>query len=157
MCPRVLATAAVFVALGACGCGVAYQDGRSAAAAISLRSAWKVTGDMRSVGYAIDQDVTTAAISSSADNKGMLTIDLGKPCLFNMVVIDHGGREKGFARRVAVLTSIDGEIFTHHYAGPGTRKVTILWLGAPTLARYVRLQTLVGGDEPWSVAEVHLQ
>jgi hypothetical protein len=112
---------------------------------------------MQSVALAIDQNVATAAVSSAPDGKGTITIDLSKPCLFNMVVIEHGGNEMGFARRVAVLTSLDGEIFTQRYAGLGTRRVTVLYLGAPVLARFVRLRALVAGDQAWSVAEVYLQ
>ncbi len=140
------------------GCaGNIYDEGRAEAAAISLRRTWKVTGDMQSVASAIDQNIGTAAVSSTSDGKGTITIDLSKPCLFNMVVIEHGNNEMGFARRVAVLTSLDGEIFTQRYAGLGTRRVTILYMGAPVLARFVRLRALVAGDHPWSVAEVYLQ
>ncbi len=154
---RWIATLLAGSALAACGCADPYQDGRSPAASISRRAVWRAGGDVRSPQYAVDGDPATAAVSSAADHTGMLTIDLGKPCLFNMVVIEHGHDEHGFAGRVAVLTSLDGQIFTHRYAAAGTRKVTTLWLGEAVLARYVRLQVLVGGNRPWSVAEVHLQ
>ena len=138
------------------GCGNGYDNGRSEAAIITPRRTWRASGDMRTVQAAIDQDLATAAVSAESGGRGTITIDLGKPCLFNMIFIEHGPNEMGFARRVAVLTSMDGEVFTQRYAGPGTRRVTALYLGAPVLARYVRLRAVVAGDRPWSVAEVFL-
>jgi hypothetical protein len=142
----------------AAGCGSPiYQEGRSQASAISPRTAWQASGDMRSLQAAIDGDISTAATSASPDGGGAITIDLGKPCVFNMVVIEHGTNEFAFARRVAMLTSLDGIAFTQRYSALGTRRVTILCPAAPILARYVRLYATVPGDLPWSVAEVYLQ
>jgi hypothetical protein len=149
------------IALAGCaagmGCAGEYGGGHSEAAVISPRSTWRAAGDLQSVASAIDQNPGTAAVSTAPDGRGTITIDLGKPCLFNMVVIEHGSNEMGFARRVAVLTSMDGEIFTQRYAGVGTRRVTILYMGTPVLARFVRLRAIVAGEQPWSVAEVFLQ
>jgi hypothetical protein len=140
------------------GCsGPIYQDGRAEAAVITLRPTWQASGDLQSPGAAIDGNIATAAVSTDASGRGTLTLDLSKPCLFNTVIIEHGPDEMGFAPRVAVLTSMDGQTFTQRYVGIGTRRVTILYLGAPVLARYVRLRALTAGQRPWSVAEVYLQ
>ncbi|MCJ7544855.1 MAG: discoidin domain-containing protein [Phycisphaerae bacterium] len=142
--------------LGA-GCnGSAYQPGRAEAAAITPRNVWRVTGDLRTPPAAVDHNISTAAVSADSSGRGTITLDLSKPCLFNMVVIEHGLDEMGFAPRVAVQTSLDGQTFTQRYVGVGTRRVTILYLGGPVLARYVRLQALAAGQRPWCVAEVYL-
>ena len=73
-----------------------------------------------------------------------------------MVIIEHGADELAFAPRVAVQTSLDGAVFTQRYVGVGSRRVTILYLGGPVLARYVRLQALASGQRPWAVAEIYL-
>jgi len=59
--------------------------------------------------------------------------------------------------RVAVATSLDGEAFVERHQAPGTRRVTILSLPEPVLARYVRVRAARPGDQPWSLAEVFLQ
>jgi len=58
---------------------------------------------------------------------------------------------------VAVLTSMDGREFEYRISGPGTRRITSLLLDRPVLARYVRLQAVLPGPQPWAVAEVYLQ
>ena len=118
---------------------------------------WRASGDLRVPNITIDGNINTIAISPNSDGRGTLTIDLGKPCMFNMIVVEHGANEFGFARRVAVSTSLDGQAFTQRYTGHGTRRVTILCPATPMLARYVRLQAVVAGDQPWSVAEVYFQ
>ncbi|MFA6133107.1 MAG: discoidin domain-containing protein [Phycisphaerae bacterium] len=149
----------VLAGLSACvGCtGQIYHDGRGQASALSSRSTWRASGDLRSPALAIDGDTSTMALSPSTEGKGTLTIDLGKPCVFNTIIIEHGSNEFGFARRTAVSTSTDGVNFTQRYSAPGTRRVTILCPSTPMLARYVRIQAAVPGDQPWSVAEVFLQ
>ena len=153
----------VFFLLLACGIfcigcgGQIYNDGRSQGSVITPRSAWRAGGDLRSPPFAIDGDVNTAASSIASDGRGSLTIDLGKPCVFNMIIIDHGQNEFGYARRVAVLTSMDGQSFTQRYAAAGTRRATILCPATPIIARFVRLQAMVAGSQPWSVAEVYIQ
>lgn len=143
-------------AVGGCTSPI-YEDGRSQAAAISPRTVWQASGDMRGLQAAIDGDVGTAAVSAASDGGGSITLDLGKPCVFNMVVIEHGAGEFAFARRVALLTSLNGISFTQRYSVLGTRRVTILCPAGPILARYVRLQATVPGDLPWTVAEIYLQ
>jgi len=127
------------------------------ATAVSARTTWRVGGDLKEVKNAVDGSRVTAAVSEPAYQNAHVTIDLGKPCLFNMVVIDHGPEEMGFCRRLAVLTSLDGQNYTRRTVGPGTRRVTILSLITPILARYVRLQVVATGDRPWSVGEVYVQ
>lgn len=154
----------VFVFLAFCsacsaGClGPLYHEGpRAPAAAISARSTWVVFGDLMGPEKAIDGNFSTAAVSEVSGNNNTITIDLGKPCLFNMVVIEHGRNEFGFSRRVALLTSMDGQDFTHRHDAPGTRGVTILCVVRPILARYVRLQVIEPGRQQWTVAEIYLQ
>jgi hypothetical protein len=144
------------ILLTGCG-GPIYQEGKSPASAITPRSSWQASGDMRGAQAVLDGDIGTAAVSAAPDGGGSITIDLGKPCVFNMAVIEHGTNEWAFARRVALLTSLDGISFTQRYSALGTRRVTILCPAAPILARYVRLQAVVAGDRPWLVAEVYLQ
>jgi len=85
-----------------------------------------------------------------------LTIDLGKSCMFNMVVIDHGPGGTGYAHQVTLLVSIDGTDFQPIHVSPGTRRITTLSVITPTLARYIRLEATEPGAQPWSIAEVYL-
>ncbi|MFW6133196.1 MAG: discoidin domain-containing protein [Planctomycetota bacterium] len=126
---------------------------------LTPRSDWQATGrGFDKPALAIDDEPLTVARTSRRYGNAHLTLDLGEVCLFNMVIIDHGGTdEMGFAGRVAVLTSIDGEKFTRCAAAPGTRRITIIPIVTPILARYVRIQAVSPGGRPWSVAEVHLQ
>ena len=130
---------------------------RTAAGRVSDRAAWRAYGELKNPQGAVDGDINTAAVAAAGSRMPSLTIDLGKACCFNMVVVDHGRREHGFARRVAVLISADGRRYRQWYVGPGTRRVTIFSLVQPALARYVKLQVVERGAEPWSVAEVHFQ
>lgn len=134
-----------------------YSHGRAAeASAVSYYAAWKITGDLKDLHKAHDNSVSTAAVSPQTYANAAFTIDLGRSCLFNMVVIDHGANEYGYARRTAVMVSSDGKVFTPQYAAPGTRRVTVLsWL-TPVMARYIRIQALTPGDRTWSVAEVYV-
>jgi len=118
---------------------------------------WRAEGSLRNPQLAIDGNLSTAAVSEPLYAGAFLTIDLGKPCLFNMVVLDHGSDEHGHARKVALLTSMDGKSYTRQLVASGTRRVTTLSAITLILARYVRLQAAVPGDQPWSIAEVYLQ
>jgi len=141
------------------GCaGVSYSDGaHSPAAAVTPKRLWRAQGSLQNAHLAIDGNQATAAVAALPYNGAALTIDLAKPCLFNMIAIEHGPDEWGFARRVSVLTSLDGEVFTNRFTASGTRWISIFCLIEPTLARYIRLQAVVPGQRPWSVAEVHVQ
>lgn len=122
------------------------------------RDRWRITAgsEIRNAEKAIDDDRGTAAVSGSSYDKAYITIDLGKACVFNMVVIDHGRDEYGFCGRVGVLTSLDNQTYTPQRSEPGTRRVSILSLIRPTLARYVRIRADEQGGRPWSLAEIYL-
>jgi len=151
-----LAAAAVL-----CGCdggsSVNYNGKRSPGAALTDRKLWRASGDLRDAPKAIDGDRATAAVSGESYSTAAITIDLGRVCVFNRVIVEHGPDEHGFPRRMAVATSLDGKEFTQQTQVPGTRRVTNAVLITPVLARYVRLQVAMPGARPWSVAEVILQ
>lgn len=150
---RVIAAAALAGTLA--GCAPTYQDGRAEGSAITARRVWRASGDMQAPALAVDENPNTSAVSPDRGGRGTLTVDLGKPCLFNTVIIEHAD-EMGFAPRVGIWTSLDGQTFTQRCIGVGTRRVTILYLGTATLARYVRVEALAAGQRPWSVAEIYL-
>lgn len=134
------------------------NEGQRTTTAISPRESWRASGDLREAAKAVDGDLYSAAVSADSYDNAKLTLDLGKPCVFNTIILDHSQRYQfGFCRRVSVLISNDGHNFTQVYVGPGTRRVTYLNLITPTLARYVRLQVVVPGDKPWAIAEIYLQ
>lgn len=150
---------ALWMAAG-CEPGGLYENTRQfASGTVTARERWRAAGPaFDAPGKAVDGRSATAAVTGSDYANADLTIDLGEVCLFNTVVIDHGtAGQMGFPRRVAVLTSDDGERFERQTTSPGTRRVTVIPLIRPTLARYVRFRALVPGGRPWSVAEVHLQ
>jgi len=149
----------VLAAFAASCNGPIYHHRRSysPAAAVPDRQKWRITGDLRDPQKAADGNISTAALSQRNYDSAYITIDLGKVSMFNMVIVDHGNEEFGFCRRLAVDTSLDGKSFTFQYAAPGTRRVTLLVLPKPVLARYVRLRTIVPGVRRLSVAEVYLR
>jgi len=152
----VIALAAAW--LGGCG-GPIYgrQSGSLPTASITDRATWQISGTLKNLPSAIDGDVATSAVSFPAGGNGVVTLDLGKPCVFNLIVVDHGPSEMGYAARLAVLTSLDGQKFTRRHVASGTRRVSLLNIVTPTLARYVRLQVVQPGALPWSVGDVYLQ
>ena len=155
-CGIVLVLTALMLFAG-CG-GELYNDAqRFMPGRISPRGQWTVTSsDLSNPLLIADGNRHTAAASSSRYASAELTIDLGKECMFNMVAIDHGLKETGHARTVAVLTSSDGVNFTQQATAPGLRRVTTVLLIKPVLARYVKIKTIVAGSEPWSIGEVYL-
>ncbi len=124
---------------------------------ISSKRLWRLTGEMANPQAAADEDLTTSAQSDYNSAGAALTIDLGRPCLFQTVILDHGNARDGHARRIAVAVSMDGRTFIDQHVGPGKRRVTIVSLPKPVLARYVRVRVVGSGPQPWSVAEVYLQ
>ena len=157
---RMLAGAGVVLAAMASGCGVGsiYSDPQgSMVGYVSSRGTWKISGDLPNAKNAIDDDVSTFARTGQSYANSQLTIDLGQPCLFNMVVVDHGPNRDGYPARLAVLTSGDGKEFILRHAVGGSRRVTTALLLTPVLARYVRIQAVEEGRQPWSVAEIYLQ
>ncbi len=141
------------------GCEGASPDSGAPApgAVISPRNTWRASGDLRDPAKAIDGELSTAAVSGTPYTNARLDVDLGKPCTFNRIVVEHGPDEYGFPARMAVYTSLDGQTFHLQAEVPGKRKVTNVLLVSPTLARYVRLQAVSAGARPWSVAEIVLQ
>ena len=142
--------AATVVFLGGCATNIVDST-------VSNKGNWRLSGDFRDVARAADGDIGTAA--SSGDNStASIMIDLGKPCMFNTIILDHGpDHERNFPNRISVVTSYDGRFWTNVYVVQGTRRITYIPLLTPTLARYIRLQTLVKNDEPWTIAEIYLQ
>jgi len=112
---------------------------------------------LKDVSLAADGATATASVTMHNSYEGAeLTIDLGRPCVFNHVAVEHGPDEFGFARQVALLTSSDGRNFQEQRRVAGQRKVTNILLVKAALARYIRLRVAVPGNRPWSVAEVVL-
>jgi hypothetical protein len=130
---------------------------QSPGAVLSERSTWRADGDLDDVNKAIDGNILTIARSTFENPTANLTIDLGKPCVFNRIIIEHGQDEFGYCDRFAVLTSMDGRNYTQQTEMSGVRKVTNVVLVTPVMARYVRLQVTVPGPQPWAVAEVIFQ
>ena len=136
-----------------------YKEGpRAKAAAVSPRKTWRASGNLRNLKYAFDGNAASASVSEGYNYENVsITIDLSKPCCFNMIVVEHGPNQLGFCGRLAVMTSLDGKVFTRRKVSPGTRAVTTVLLDSPVLARYVRLQAIVPGTRPWSISELYLQ
>ena len=63
----------------------------------------------------------------------------------------------GFAQRVGVSTSLNGQSYTRRAIAPGNRRVTIVCIVTSVLARYVRIEAMQPGTRAWSVAEVQLK
>ncbi len=159
---RFLRVAAAGVLLGAMvgGCADPIYSGSEpgTVASISPKSTWRAYGDFHNAQYAVDGNVRTSAITGPSYDNAKLTIDLGKRCMFNLIILDQGpDDEMGFCRRVGVQISNDGVNFYQIYAASGTRRITYCPLITPTMARYVRLVAIVPGDRPWSIAEIYLE
>ncbi|MCE5326978.1 MAG: discoidin domain-containing protein [Planctomycetaceae bacterium] len=126
------------------------------AARISPKNAWTIKSDLADAAAAIDGNYATAATSSDVYASSTIVLDLGKTCMFNTVVIEHG-EELGYCRRLTVATSIDGKTYTQRMTGPGNRKTTIVAIVTPVLARYVQIKAVIPGNRAWSVSEIDLQ
>lgn len=124
---------------------------------ISPKNTWMARGDLQNPSAAIDDNMDTAARSDYEYSGAAITIDLRRPCVFQTVVVDHGAGENGHAGKVAVATSADGKSFVDRHVSPGKRRVTILCLPKPVLARYLRLRVTSPGIQPWNIAEIYLQ
>lgn len=123
---------------------------------IAPKARWTVTGDLRDAHKAIDGEVSTIAFSEASHANAAITIDLGKVCLFNTVTIEHGAKEFGYCRKLAILTSDKGRTFQPQILVPGLRRVTTAVLVKQVLTRYVRIQVVEPGNRPWAVAEIYL-
>ena len=148
----------IYLAAAAVGCDGQYNSSRRfPAAAISPKQTWKASGGLRTPENAIDGRLSTAAQTGHSYANRSIVIDLGKVCMFNTIIIEHGNDEFGYCRRVGIYTSIDGKEYTHRTSLPGTRRVSIFALVTPVLGRYIRLQAVTPGNSSWSIAEVHLR
>jgi len=144
------------------GCGPPYGWGEhrvAPATDLTPRKDWKITGSSQLADpqHAIDSARNTRCVSTKDYEGAWLLIDLGKPCVFNLLVLEHGEDELGAAQRVSVLTSLDGKRFVNRIVGTGKRRTTDFPIITPTVARYVKLQVVRQGDRPWSVAEIYLK
>lgn len=151
--------AAAILATAGAGCGSAAlnQDGQKAnSASITPIRQWRITGALAGMGKTIDGNTVTAAVSDKAGDT-YFTIDLGRACLFNMIIIRHGADRDAFPKQVAMLSSLDGAQFTLQHVALGTRSRTTLCAIKPILARYVRLRVTGDGERPWSIAEMYIQ
>ena len=163
------ASVLVVATLGGCAPDAIYSGSETVAVAsvgpklapiITPKSMWRAYGDFDNAQRAVDGNVHTFAVTGPSYDNAKITIDLGKRCLFNTVVIDQGPDDKlesGFCRRIAVQVSNDGVRFYQAYTVSGTRRITYCPIITPTMARYIRLVAIVPGDMPWSIAEIYLE
>lgn len=158
---RRLAVIAGVLALPIAGCnhvgGIYRATTGHLGADITPKNTWLARGDLQNPLAAIDDDMATAARSDYDYSGAAITIDLRRQCVFQTVVVDHGAGEHGHASTVAVATSADGKNFIDRHVSPGKRRVTILCLPKPVLARYLRLRVTAPGVQPWNIAEIYLQ
>ncbi|RPI62151.1 MAG: discoidin domain-containing protein [Planctomycetaceae bacterium] len=156
-CVKLAILAAGLLGLAGCASSV-YEHGPTfQAAVVTPNTSWKITGDLSNMGAAIDGNTMLPATSGANYANASFTIDLSKPCLFNMIALDQGFFEDHFPRRVAIYTSMDGKNWSFIYAAPGTRRVTVMTWATPVLARYVKVVAAMPGEKPWAVAEVYIQ
>ncbi|RKY26669.1 MAG: hypothetical protein DRP83_03795 [Planctomycetota bacterium] len=160
---RTLLLAVLLLAgLGAVGCEPDFglSRGRTLGVAIPDPQTWRVSstnGGFKNIRRAADGDASTLAVSARRYRNAQITIDLGKPCLFNLLALRHGENAFGFARKVALSTSMDGKRYTNRYSCPGTRGITYIPVLTQILARYVRITAVVQGSQPWAISEIYLQ
>ena len=124
---------------------------------ISPKKTWSCWGSVVNASAVIDEDLTTIARGRFNSAGEEITIDLKRLCLFQTIIIEHGQFERGYCYRLSILTSVDGKKFTKQYDTSGARRVTIILLPKPTVARYIRLKVVKPGPERWAVAEIYLQ
>ena len=127
---------------------------------ISPQNTWKISstgGGFIGLRQAIDGSAITFAITSKRYNNATITLDLGRPCIFNLVALRHGMNENAFARRVSLSTSLDGKKYTSRYECIGTKRITYIPILTPITARYIKIRATVPGRESWSIAEIYLQ
>lgn len=157
----ILAAALIAAVAGSGGCPnqqiYSPNGGTLLPGGVSPNTEWRVSGDLPGLTRAIDGRLDTAALSGPEYRNATVTVDLARPCMFNMLILDHGHNPMGFPRRVAVLTSVNGVDFTPRCTVPGKRRVTTVLLPEFITARYVQFQVVEPGNRPWSLAEVLLQ
>lgn len=127
---------------------------------ISPQNSWKISstgGGIIGLRQAIDGSPITFAITTKRYGNATIILDLGRPCIFNLVALRHGMNENGFARRVSLSTSQDGKKYTPRYECIGTKRITYIPILTPITARYIRIRASLPGREAWSIAEIYLQ
>lgn len=157
---KITAILLTVVLLGCMGCtgAIIEQDAfGTPATAVTPSNSWVVSCNFGNAKVLNDSGVGSCLVTPNTTDQAFVVVDMGKRCLFNQVILDHGTNEFGCARRVAVYTSLDGREYTQQYIGPGTRRLTYLNLITPVLARYVRVQVVQHGDRPWSLAEIYIR
>lgn len=153
---------AAFLAFVAAGCdpNFNYNGDRAQPGAMASQTEWKVTGTPGQFGFlsfAHDGNAMTVCQAKSFSRGQAITVDFTRPCIFNMIAIQHGAYELGFPKEIAVDISNDGRNFTRIFTGEGTKKITYLCILSPVKARYVRLVALRPGIDKWSIAEIYFQ
>lgn len=145
------------------GCELAgfnYDGNRAAPGVISSNKEWTIVahgGGFKDVRSAIDDNQATSALSGRGYTNASLTLDLGRSCYFNCIAILHGNHQDGYARQVALSSSLDGKTYKHQKTVYGTRKVTYILLVQPIRARYLRFTAVRQNIHPWSISEIYLQ
>lgn len=138
-----------------------YDGDRAQPGAMAPQTEWKVTGspagEFSFLTFAYDGNAMTTCQAKNYTRGQAITIDFTRPCIFNMIAIQHGPYEFGFPKEIAVDISNDGKNYTRIFTGEGTRKITYLCILSPVKARYVRLVALRPGSDKWSIAEIYFQ
>jgi hypothetical protein len=157
---QILCVAAAVWAVG-CGAGPIYSDNDSAggfgAMSVTPRRQWSAVGNLNAPQSAIDGQSDTIARAPHNAAGFEIVIDLGEPCVFQTVILDHGDAEMGFCGQVEFSSSADGRSYAPQYRTVGTRRVTILLLPEPVLTQFVRLRCTRTGPQPWALAEIYFQ
>ncbi len=150
---------ATVVTMLTAGCGDSFTHGRGPGGSrVTRPETWKLSGDLSNLPRAVDNSFGTVATSGNSYVGDVVTVDLGAPCLLNLVVMSHGkSTQDGYPRRVALDVSLDGQKFKKVAEVSGTRRVTAISIVTPTLARYIRLRALEEGPRPWAIAELVVQ
>ncbi len=114
-------------------------------------------GTFNNLRAAIDGNNLTTVTSKKNFQGASVTIDFGRPSLFNMITVNHGKEPSGFCERIAVSTSLDGRKFIHRSTFPGRSYFSAMLLGTPVRARFVRLTAVARGSKQWTISEIYFQ
>ncbi len=155
-----LAVAVALLAMAGCNPTFDADGPRVPRGAISSMGRWSISssqGTFTELESAIDGSSSTAAKAEGNYAGASMTIDLGRHCIFNMVVLCHGREENGYARRVSVEVSTDGKTFRAGWSTFGTRAQTYIPLLTPVTARYVRITATEASATGWVISQVYFQ
>lgn len=163
MAMRYTIWACLLAGLLAGGCGPKFDfknQTRANPNSISPHTDWKISargGAFTNLPAAIDGNVLTTAVSAKAYQGASVTVDLSRPCVFNLISMMHGKNPLGFAEQVAVSTSNDGKTFTRRGVFSGTREVSNFPLLTPVTARYIRFTATKSRPGPWAMSGIYFQ